>query len=440
MLIDFTVRNYTSFKEEKLFSFLCTSNNVKKDVALSSLYDDKIKTYPVSVVLGPNASGKTNLIHALYDFRNLVKKSNQFVKDQDILMYNPFILNSLTKNAPTKFDIEFAYDNNHFQYLIEFNRNTILKEELYLYKNKAKLTKSFLYKRKMDEIVFGTKYVGEKAIFKTLLLPNKLLLSLIGESSNESVIQSAYKFFISGLDIIYPQREEYAISNKYYTEYSIKNNPKFKTIVIALLKSADIQISDIIIDHNDNLEKKLHEDNPEINEILINDIATKTYFAHPLFDEKNNNIGKELLNFKNSESSGTKKLYEISTSIIYSLLMGNTLIIDELSSCLHPNVESFIVKLFSSNEININGAQLLFNTHNVNSIDKEDEFMKEQIWFTDRNKYGESDLFSLDEFDSNKIRNYAKYGKTYFDNRVGALPDICFNIFKEELYKYYGKE
>ena len=81
------------------------------------------------------------------------------------------------------------------------------------------LTKSCLYKRKMDEIAFDTKYVGEKVIFKTLLLPNKLLLSLIGESSNESVLQSAYKFFISGLDIIYPQREEYAISNKYYIDY-----------------------------------------------------------------------------------------------------------------------------------------------------------------------------------------------------------------------------
>lgn len=440
MLIDFTVKNYTSFKDEKLFSFLCTSNKVNEDVAISSIYDNKIRTFPVSVMLGPNASGKTNLIHALNDFRYIVQTSNQYLKDQDIQIYKPFKLNSVSKNLPITFDIEFVYENNHFEYIIEFNKTVVIKEELYIYKNEKKLTKSFLFKRYKNDINFGTKYIGDKAIYKALLLPNKLLLSLIGSSSKDGVVQLAYNFFVSGLDILYPLREEYSISNKFYTESSIKNNPQFKSLVIALLKSADLQIADIIIESDEKLEKQLHENNPNLNEIIINNYVTKTYFAHPVFDDKKNVISNEFFNFKTSESAGFKKLYEISASIIYSLLMGNILIIDELSSCLHPNIESFLIKLFSSKETNINGAQLLFNTHNVNAIDNKNVFMKEQIWFTDINQFGESDLYSLDEFDSNKIRDYAKYGKAYFDNRVGGLPNICFNLFKEELFKYYGKE
>jgi AAA15 family ATPase/GTPase len=440
MLIDFTIKNYTSFKDEKIFSYLCTSKKIKDDVAIESLYDNKIKTYPVSVVLGPNASGKTNIINALYDFRYFVLNSNKLTKDDIITIYQPFKLNTDSKVAPTFFDIEFVYENNHFEYVIEFNDRFVLKEELYIYNYVEKLTKSFLYKRDKNNLYFGSKYTGEKAVFKTMLLPNKLLLSLIGESNNESILQSAYNFFVRGLDIIYPQKEEYAISNKYYTETVIKDNPKFKSLVIALLKAADIQISDIVIDHDDNLEKQLSENYPNTSKILINNTVTKTYFTHPDYDNDKNIIQNEPLNFKNSESSGTKKLYEISASIIYALLMGNILIIDELSSCLHPNIEAFLISLFSSNETNTNGAQLLINTHNTNIIDKKDTFTKEQIWFTDKNQYGECDLYSLDEFDSNKIRDYAKYGKSYYDNRMGGLPNICFDLFKEELNKYNAKE
>jgi AAA15 family ATPase/GTPase len=122
-----------------------------------------------------------------------------------------------------------------------------------------------------------------------------------------------------------------------------------------------------------------------------------------------------------------------------ALLSGSILIIDQLSSCLHPNIELFIVELFLSKDINTKGAQLLINTHNANIIDN-GNFTREQVWFTDRNNYGESDLFCLDEFDKNIIRDYAKYGKSYFENRMGGLPNICVDTFRKELESYYAQK
>ncbi len=47
--------------------------------------------------------------------------------------------------------------------------------------------------------------------------------------------------------------------------------------------------------------------------------------------------------------------------------------------------------------INSNNAQLIFNTHDMYLL-KENIFRKDQVYFTDKNKYGESTLYSLGDF------------------------------------------
>lgn len=444
MLIDFTIKNYTSFKDEKFFSFLCSSTKVKDNVALISLENDKYKVYPFSVLLGPNASGKTNLMKALYDFREFIINSYKAPKDEIIKAYKPYKLNTNSKESPISIDMEFTSKENHYSYNVVFTKDSIISEELYLFNNGVKLTKSFLFKRKGNDVVYGVKVKGEKTVFNTLLLPNRLLLSVIGGNSTTGTIQNAYQFFKDELIILFPQNEIENQSNNYSTNKLLKDNLALKNLIIAMLKAADIQISDIVVKRNKRLEdlwEKVSPNSkePDSKDIFIESLLNQTFFAHPLYNDNQELVASEYLDFENSESSGTHKLYILAGAILLSLINGTPLIIDELSSCLHPNIELFIVKLFLSKEININGAQLLVNTHNISLIDSGD-LTREQVWFTDKNNYGESDLFCLDEFDKNKIRDYAKYGKNYLENRIGGLPNICFEIFKKELNLYYAKK
>lgn len=442
MLIDFTIENYTSFKDEKLFSLLCNTKKVKEDLALLSLYEDKYKIYPFSVLLGPNASGKTNLFKAISDFRDFVIFSSQATKDNSIPAYKPFKLNSSTIKAPITFDIEFTSNENHYSYKVIFDEKKIITEELYIFNSGKKLTKSYLFKRDSQNISYGSKIKGEKAVYKTLLLPNRLLLSVMGENVNDCLVQHAYSFFKNELDVVFPHQGLDNKFNKIKTDKIINKFPKMKKLIISLLKSADIHINNIEIKHSDEIEKALksqNEENSLDDEFLINMFSNKTYFSHPSYNGRYEEEKEVFFDFAASESSGTNRLYELSGSIIMALIKGSVLMIDELSSCLHPNIESFIVELFSSKDINVNGAQLIINTHNVNVIDN-GKLTREQIWFTDRNCYGESDLFCLDEFDKNLIRDYAKFGKSYFENRVGGLPNICFNLFKEALDTYYAQK
>ena len=448
MLIDFTIKNYTSFKDEKTFSFLCSSTKVQDNIALNPIESDRYKLYPFSVLLGPNASGKTNLMKALNDFQDFVVNSYNAPKDDRIPAYKPFKLNPKTKVAPTTFDIEFIYNNNHYSYKIVFEEKKIISEILYIFNNGVKLTKSLLFNREKETITYGIKVKGEKAVFSTLLVPNRLLLSIMGQNSNSEIIQDAYYFFRDGLSVLFQQSQESFGWNKYNTEKLLKKDEKLKNLTIAMLKSADFQISDIKSFHDKKIEEKIkkllannkqEDEDEDAKNSFVNLFSNKILFGYPAFDDDKKMVKDEYLNFQFSESSGTHKLFELAGNVLSSLINGSVLMIDELSSCLHPNIELFIVTLFLSKEINVNGSQLLINTHNVSLIDS-GELSREQIWFTDKNNFGECDLFCLNEFDKNKIRDYAKYGKTYLENRLGGLPNICLEAFKKELKLYYAQK
>ena len=101
---------------------------------------------------------------------------------------------------------------------------------------------------------------------------------------------------------------------------------------------------------------------------------------------------------------------------------GDVLLIDELEARLHPLMTRYIVQLFNSNTTNPNNAQLIFATHDTNLLDRE-LFRRDQIWFTEKDKYGATDLYSLVEYKKG-VRNDASYEANYIAGRYGAIPYI----------------
>ena len=97
------------------------------------------------------------------------------------------------------------------------------------------------------------------------------------------------------------------------------------------------------------------------------------------------------------------------------------MIVDEIDSCLHPMLVRYLIDLFNDPEINKNGAQLIFNTHDVSLLDQ-DIFRRDQIYFVEKdNKTAMSDLYSLAEFSPRKSEDIRK---GYLQGRYGAIPAI----------------
>ena len=101
--------------------------------------------------------------------------------------------------------------------------------------------------------------------------------------------------------------------------------------------------------------------------------------------------------------------------------MGKTIVIDELDNSLHPLLMDYIIDIFNNKESNPNGAQLIFNTHSLNSLSL-DKFRRDQIYFVEKdNNTGITELYSLDEFSERKTENVRKQ---YLLGRYGAIPEI----------------
>ena len=144
-------------------------------------------------------------------------------------------------------------------------------------------------------------------------------------------------------------------------------------------------------------------------------------FKHKVYDKNNKQIGVESFSVDESESQGTIKLYSLIGPIIDALENGYVLFVDELDSKLHHLITKYIIDLFHDLSININNAQLIFNTHDMYLL-KENIFRKDQVYFTDKNKYGESTLYSLGDFKG--LDNKANILSHYLAGNFGSLGSI----------------
>lgn len=123
--------------------------------------------------------------------------------------------------------------------------------------------------------------------------------------------------------------------------------------------------------------------------------------------------------FESQESEGSKKIINFLGPIYDTISKGNILIADEMDSRLHSLLTIMIVNFF--HEHNLNNAQLIFVSHDINLL-KKDYFRRDQIWFTEKNEYGETDLYSLIEYKEVHVRKDAAFDKNYLNGKYGAIP------------------
>ena len=130
------------------------------------------------------------------------------------------------------------------------------------------------------------------------------------------------------------------------------------------------------------------------------------------------NIGKKELPFK-EESVGSQNLYTLGAKIIEALEIGSVLVVDELDTSLHPFITRMILMMFLDDDLNTNGAQLIFTTHDVTLLDQ-DLVRKDQVWITEKNQEGSTDLYSLQDFEG--LREDTPFEKYSSIKRTAIFP------------------
>lgn len=86
-----------------------------------------------------------------------------------------------------------------------------------------------------------------------------------------------------------------------------------------------------------------------------------------------------------------------------------------------PRFELRVLKSGLVYGANPRNAQLIFNTHDTNLLSA-GIFRRDQIWFTEKNRYGEAMLYSLGDFKTSEVRKEDNFEKNYIQGKYGAIP------------------
>ncbi len=91
---------------------------------------------------------------------------------------------------------------------------------------------------------------------------------------------------------------------------------------------------------------------------------------------------------------------------------------------MHPLLTRKIVELFQNPDANPKGAQLIFATQDSALLECS-LFRRDQMWITQKKNNGETDLYSLFDFDGDgKPRKDSAFQKQYLEGRYGGVPSF----------------
>lgn len=404
MLLEFILENSFSYKEEAYFSM----EAVKKTQIKNEF--DRINNHRIlksAIIFGPNASGKSNLIKSLNTFENIVLKDDR--------KRNPFPTFA-GNSKPIKYSITILYNNIVYRYSIEFTADEIKREKLE-YQNTNKEFISYFERtgHKYSVIPDDLKPLIEKTRKDNLFLNT-------AKTFNDTHCLNVFRWFVRNLYFI---SRDVPTSIQLGRVFKIQKDKNKKQRLLSFLKAADLNIVDFeVLESNITVPDEL-KDILKISKDLREFKEYRMVLEHKNFDKNGEPAGVFKIDF-NNESDGTQKIIELATVLL--TFKNSTILIDEFDDSFHVALSKAMIEVFNSDE---NTNQFILTSHELALMDS--GFKKEQIYFTERNSYSFTELYSVYDFKSSENRSDYSYVKRYKDGTFGAVPEILVGRLKEAI-------
>jgi len=427
MLVEFRVGNYRSFREQQTLSLVASKD---KELDKNCIDQGKLRLLKTTSIYGANASGKSNLIRALYTMQQIIKKP---AKPGEKLPVTPFKLDEKYSKEPSSFEVTFFHGEIRYQYGFTATTERICDEWLYAYpKGRSRDIAQTWFERKFNrktskiEWNFGSYLKGEREKLKDRTINNILFLSA-GAQWNNKQLTSVYEWFVDKLRIINYSYELPPITAEMMLSI---NDPKKERHLAAtmLMQSADLGICDISVEKLEGDMSKIIFPPDIPNEVKEKFLRKLKYKLTVKMSHRNTKTGKKFFLPFEEESKGTQCFFKLLGPWGQAVAKGITMFIDEIDASLHPLLVRELIEVIQNPDINASGAQLVFATHDTTLLDPE-LFRRDQIWFTEKNEEGATQLYSMSDYKERKPRKGEAMQKGYLAGRYGAIPILeAFDI------------
>ena len=420
MLIQFNFKNYKSFRDETSLDLSATK---MKEFESSVVTIGGEKILPVAAVYGANASGKSN-VYSAFEFMTAYVEKSFFYGDDDKTFADarptPFLFDSRARNAESMFEVYFTIPGESaektYNYGFCIDETGITEEWLNTKAKSAREFKSVFYRNteKQELDLRGIAKVSRDNI-EVALNRQVLIISLGAKLKVEKCKQIRDWFLLNEFADFGNEMTNLFLSRT--LPKGFVEDEKVREDVLKYFSSFDKQITGFKIEElpskDEQKEKKYAID--AIHRMIDSEDDTKL----PL----------------HQESAGTLKMFAMYPALHEVLEKGGVLCIDELNSRLHPLLVRNFILTFLNPEINKNHAQLIFTTHDTWQLSNQ-LLRRDEIWFTEKDEKGLSNLYSLADFvdeDGSRIRKDENYEKNYLLGKYGAIPSLeTIRLLEEE--------
>lgn len=396
MLHSYRFRNHFSFGGEAEVSFRLNRQVPETDLVCASPSGARLSK--LMAVIGPNGSGKTNLLKPLAFLRWFVCDSFATTKPDEEIAVDPHFF---SEPAVCEFGAVFEIKGRLYRYALEVNKKRVKHEALYL---KTSKFFSYLFQREWSES--DNKYHIRQQKFG--LAPKEAAKV----RDNASLISTAVQYnvpcaqeitdFFSGIyaNVNYGGREYFETGDVLMATEFFHSRPELKQQMSDLMRRLDLGLADVVI------EKHKITKSGEIEEVNLPfgiHRSGKKEVRLPLWHE----------------SSGTQRAYVLLKKMLPTLAKGGVVVIDEMEADMHPEMLTTLLNLFINPETNPHNAQIIFTCHAHEVLNLLD---KSQVMLVEKDENGMSEAWRLDEMQGVRRDDnlYAKYRAGAY----GAVPNL----------------
>jgi hypothetical protein len=399
MLIEFRVRNHRSIRQEQCLTMEAGPRQDPLDPRVRRVAGAKKPLLCAAGIYGANASGKTNVLRALAWMGEAVKRSHSFWSPRGGVPREAFAWGEGLQED-SLFEAMFVVGAVRYQYGFVVDDERVVEEWLYDWPNQRKRV---LFEREGDTYNFSSHLGGAHKLIRDMTRKNSLFLS-VAALNNEPRLLPVALFFYFVFDFWGTGYEEVP-SQKFLGQYPVsalqerdsKKDPKERGV--NLLKISDPSIVDL---------KMLYGQDDLLHDVKV---------CHQYGDVQ------VWLDLK-KESQGTQHLFGLMPKLLAALEAGSLYLMDEIESSFHPWLVARWIHLFNDPSINTKHAQLLFSTHDTTLLSAhslEEPLRQDQVWLTEKNDQGETQLYPLTDYKVNKGDDLEW---AYLYGRYGGVPRL----------------